>query len=420
MGSAPPTLPPVARTVRAALTAVAACSVAVACPWACGRPAPSAHSPCYAPPPADGTVFARVGDAAITDRQLQAYEGLGQLGGEARTLQAVMGKLEDRVRFELLAHAAADRGLATDPEVVEAARKAMVRKLLADEMGTQKLGAKLQDDELCRYYAQHRQDYQQPELRRFALLAFGNDALGRAQAEAFAARWRNEADDARSLSAALRVSLPVGGKKTRRRPRAPLRWQEQAFASQATVARLHGEDVAAAAFAGPPWAMPPFVETVRGPVAVRVLARRQAMVRSFAEARADIVEQLVRRRRAAAFGRYLDEIRATYPMAIYEDRVRAWLREASDRPAATVQSAAPAPVTAAAAPPPPGNASEAGAPAGTGSGTDAGADADPFASRGAAAAELPAVPVGAEGASQPGVDAAAAAAPPREEGDHAP
>ena len=295
-----------------------------------------------------GVVFAEVGGVAITAGQLTAFEDLDASAAGAGTLRypQLLGKVEDRVRFELLAQAAAAKGLAQDPEVVEAARKTMVRKLLAAEFAADKIGSDVTEDALRDYYARHEADFLRPEARRFALLRFANDAWGRAQAEAFARNWRAEADDARGLAAALRVADPLlspRAARRRRRPRNQPHWQAEAFSSRADVVRRHGDEVAEAVFAGPPLSFPvAVVQTQRGAVAVRVLACRRGLIRSYAEARPEILEQLVRRRRTEHFATYLDGLREARPLTIYEDRMKAWLARPNTPPEA-VRVSAPAP-----------------------------------------------------------------------------
>lgn len=295
-----------------------------------------------------GVVFAAVGGVAITAGQLMAFEDLDASAAGAGTLRypQLLGKVEDRVRFELLAQAAAAKGLAQDPEVVEAARKTMVRKLLAAEFAADKIGSDVTEEAMRDYYARHEADFLRPEARRFALLRFANDAWGRAQAEAFVRNWRGEADDARGLAAALRVADPLApprGARRRRRPRNQPHWQAEAYLSRADAVRRHGDEVADAVFAGPPLSFPvAVVQTQRGAVAVRVLACRRGLVRSYAEARPEILEQLVRRRRTERFATYLDGLREARPLTIYEDRIKGWLAR-PPAPAQAVPVSVPAP-----------------------------------------------------------------------------
>lgn len=328
---------------RARWTALLSVTLAVACAASAERaPSPPADAPAVAgtpnvqvPPaagpatPNDAVVFAEVGGVPVTDAQLVAFEDLDVAAVQAGSVTAaqLLGKVEDRVRFELLAQAAAERGMAQDAEVLEAARKTMVRKLLAQEFAAEKLADDVTEGAIAAYYARHEADFLRPEARRYAVLRFANDPWGRAQAEAFARSWHAEADDARCLATALQVPDPAGGRPPRRRRRLHQpHWAEEGFSERPEVARRYGDEVAEAVFAAPPLSYPSgLVQTQRGPVAVRVLARRRRIVRSLAEARGDILEQLVRRRRTERFADYLDALRARRPLVVYDERVRAWL-----------------------------------------------------------------------------------------------
>ena len=97
---------------------------------ACERPKLRAAR-CLDMPEARGQVIARVGQGVITGEQLlERVRAQGHGGKAFETPRGRRELLDDAIRFELLAQAGQDRGLMNDPEVIDAARRVMVRKLL--------------------------------------------------------------------------------------------------------------------------------------------------------------------------------------------------------------------------------------------------------------------------------------------------
>ncbi|MEO1174679.1 MAG: hypothetical protein AAFX94_21905, partial [Myxococcota bacterium] len=113
-------------------------------------PAPVQPERCLELPPAAGVEVARVGRTALTtDRLRERIEQEGATAMRRYRDPAVLREfVEDQIRFELLAFAAMERDLHRDPDVVEAARKVMVRKLLESDLSGEAIGASVAESDV--------------------------------------------------------------------------------------------------------------------------------------------------------------------------------------------------------------------------------------------------------------------------------
>ena len=73
---------------------------------------------------------------------------------------------ESLLRFELLVREAVKRGVQNDPEIVEGFKKAMVRKLLQQELEEKR--PTIPAEEIAAYYAKHESDYVKPAMVRLS------------------------------------------------------------------------------------------------------------------------------------------------------------------------------------------------------------------------------------------------------------
>jgi peptidyl-prolyl cis-trans isomerase C len=115
-----------------------------------------------------GTAVATFGDDAITAEELEQriLEMSPFLRTRYQTVEQRREYVEGLARFELLAREAVRRGLQNDPEVVEAAKKVMVHRLLQEEL--EKKGSPVSDADVAAWFAQHREDFQKPEMVRLS------------------------------------------------------------------------------------------------------------------------------------------------------------------------------------------------------------------------------------------------------------
>lgn len=85
-----------------------------------------------------------------------------------QTLEARREYVESLARYELLVQEALARGLQNDPEVVEATRRALVARLMREQL--QQAPASVSEQELAAAYARHQEDFVRPEQVRLTHL----------------------------------------------------------------------------------------------------------------------------------------------------------------------------------------------------------------------------------------------------------
>ncbi len=96
---------------------------------ACDTPAPVT---CLSSVSGSGKPVATIASLSLDSAQLQTRFAKESLiyQKEHASVEQVREFVEEQIRFELLVRSALERGLANDPDVIEVAHKAMVRKLL--------------------------------------------------------------------------------------------------------------------------------------------------------------------------------------------------------------------------------------------------------------------------------------------------
>jgi peptidyl-prolyl cis-trans isomerase C len=279
--------------------------------------------PCLELPLAEGPAVAKVGDVPITVHQivLRLREQGAAAGKRYEDKQKLRQFIEDQIRFELLVRAALERGLSQDPDVVDTARKVMVRKLLQRDLGPSVFVGEVPEEAIVEYYQQHLDDYQQPEKVRLAHVQLAPTEEGLARARALLTKLKVRTND-RSLFRLLVNQSSVDADTRSNGGELPFKTRDEltetygpSFATE--VIHLGAGDLSATP-----------VQSTRGWHVVRLLARREALARSLDEVRGEIREKLMKGQRAKDFDRYLAEIRQRYPVALYEERLDAVLAEA--------------------------------------------------------------------------------------------
>jgi len=257
----------------------------------------------------------------ITAEQIeQRVRAQGQSRRAFETVKGLRELVEDQVRFELLAQAALERGLARDPDVIDAARKVMVRKLLQRDLDPSVFEDAMGDDALRAFYERHRDSYLQLEKRRFAQIQLAPTEEGRAIAQSIIDRVSGKPNAAELFTtSAQRFSVDVTSKG---------HGGESQFQTLDEIRDDFGISFANAVFSHEPGtfiAQP--VASTRGWHVVRVVARREALTRDFAEVREQIREKLLQGQRSTQFQKYLEDIERTYAVAIYDDKLQGLLND---------------------------------------------------------------------------------------------
>ncbi|MEM6734090.1 MAG: peptidyl-prolyl cis-trans isomerase [Myxococcota bacterium] len=290
---------------------------------------PQNEERCLELPATDGVEVARVGKTALTTERLEEriYEQ-GQAAARRYVDPVRLRKfVEDQIRFELLAYAALERDLHRDPDVIEAARKVMVRKLLERDLSGEALGRPVNEDEVRRYYERNTGYYLQPAMRRIAHIQLAPTEEGRTLAVTLLDQLDPRPEDDRFFrQLVLRHSLDA---ETR------ARGGELLFKTHADLVDDFGLSFANRVFSEADDALVAQpVQSTRGWHVVTVLSRRDELARPLEEVREEIVEKLLEKQRASAFDKYLNTLRERHPVVLHDHRlpelassVRARLRE---------------------------------------------------------------------------------------------
>lgn len=294
-----------------------------------------------------GTPVATFDGVSLTDADLKA-----QLEEQAPFVRAryasAEGKrefLDNLVRFELLAREAQKKGYAKDPDIVRQHKRNMVALYVQREFEEPQQKQPIPEEELRKYYEDHKSDYVRPERVRAAHVLFAapsDDAAKRkdrrAAAEAALAELREK--DARDYSAfgalARKASEDVASR--------PLGGDLQ-FLSREDLAKRAGEEVAQAAFGAAEMGrvLDTIVETPKGFHIVKVLGKENPLDLAFEGVKDSIRSRLVYERRSAAYKTFLEGLNQKAGLKI----------DAAALEAVKVEAGAPAGSPGAAVPPPP-------------------------------------------------------------------
>lgn len=210
---------PKARLIAGLLAGVQALAFFSACSKKEADPAaPSASAAAPAPrkltPEEAGQVLAKVGDREITLGQyvaalerMDSFERLRYQSADRRKLL-----LNEMIELELLAQEARRRGLHEKPETQERLRQ-MLRDELFRELRRGVPGPnEIPEAEVRRYYDEHKGDFNEPERRRVAHIALGNERLAKQVLEKALEALRQPSSDAGSAEKDLARTSAEWGK----------------------------------------------------------------------------------------------------------------------------------------------------------------------------------------------------------------
>ncbi len=146
------------------------CMVAVVC--GCKKPEQTETG-------SDEEILAEIGDVKITVKEFQetinAYTPY--LRSKYNTPEMKKKKLEEMVRFELLAMEAKSRGYDKDPMVQRALRQSLIRELIQREVEDKVKLEDIDETEMRKYYEDHPEKYHKPAQRRLAHIMIKDKAL---------------------------------------------------------------------------------------------------------------------------------------------------------------------------------------------------------------------------------------------------
>lgn len=266
------------------------------------------------PPPGTngGPAAATFGSERITVAELN--QRFAEMNPYARaryqTLEQRRDYVEGLARFELLAQEAVRRGLHTDPDVVEAAKRVMVQELLKQELDEKT--QTITDAQVKQYYEGHRDDYVKPAMTRLSHIGFSKEH--RADAEA-------ALTEAKALAP---MDYAAFGKLARERsedPKTKVLDGDLRFLSDEELSTQLGPEVANAAKAlervGD--VAPTLVETAKALHVVKLQGRQQALNLSLEQASASIKQLLLNETRQERYRALLEKLKADARLEISDE-----------------------------------------------------------------------------------------------------
>jgi peptidyl-prolyl cis-trans isomerase C len=88
--------------------------------------------------------------------------------------------LDQIIQFEVLSQAAADAGYGSNPDVLRQTKQAMIQKYLEGTFNKQFTVDSIKDDEVSKYYDEHKEEYNKPEQVRAAHIVVADQAKAQA------------------------------------------------------------------------------------------------------------------------------------------------------------------------------------------------------------------------------------------------
>lgn len=268
---------------------------------------------------ADEEAVAIVNGEVITAGELERrLEGLAPYArARYTTTDRKKEYLRNVVAFEILADEAERREFGDDPEVVQAMKEVMVRRMLRQIVRERVKLRDISDAEIEAYYQEHIDRYRKPLARRAALIEVDTEAEARRIREDLIERGSSQ--DAEPLQAfriaASRYSIDpkarrAGGDVGFVNAGDAQDVERPALAEQVFALDAAGE-VSPAFRLGERWALATFIE------------ERQSREQPLDEVRRTIQETLLEKKRQEVRQAFIDELRAKARVEIYDDALQA-------------------------------------------------------------------------------------------------
>jgi peptidyl-prolyl cis-trans isomerase C len=272
---------------------------------------------------AGGTPVARWQGDMVTAQELERRlrEMSPALRERYQAPEARREYVESVARFELLVREALARGLHNDPEVVEGAKRALVNRLMREQL--EEAPVTVSDAEVAEAYARHQADFVRPAQVRLShvfLAAPRGDA-----ARVAAARTKAEAvlEKAKALPALDFGGFGALAREHSEEPRTQPLEGDLRFLSEEALARTYGPEVAEAARALPEsGALSGVVQTEAGLHLLKLRGRQAALNLGLEEARPHLVARLTQEKRNRAWADFLAGLGQRMELSVDDEALR--------------------------------------------------------------------------------------------------
>ncbi|CAM4309485.1 peptidylprolyl isomerase [Corallococcus sp. ZKHCc1 1396] len=293
-----------------------------------------------ATPSVEGPVVAHVGDAKITQAELEAKLAEQPAFVRARydTPEKKKEFLDNLVRFELLVQEARRRGLESDPEVRSMLEKVMVQHLVKAQ--TEAVDAAVSDADARAYYDAHLSEFVKPERVRVSQLLLkapkGSPERQKAltQAVKLAAEAQRGGDVLRAFDTAVRAHSQDTATQAQ--------GGDLGFRTREELTVAGGEALAESA-----WGLKTVgqltapIESDAGVHLLMLQARQLGNEQTFEQAKPRILQRLGAERRAKALDTLVEKLRAQTKVEVDEGVLAKVNPEAGVKPAADQAGAQP-------------------------------------------------------------------------------
>ena len=258
-----------------------------------------------------GLLVAQIDDMKITIADFQ--ERLNQQSPYIRarytSLERKKEFLDNLIRFEVLAKEAKRRGMDRDPEVVRTMKQVMIQKLMKDEFETRVKPDDVTDDEMKKFFEEHKNEYNKPEeVRVSAIVVKEKPAAEKATAEA---KGQKGTDNKGFRDLVTKYSQDEDSKQRG----GDLRYftadtaELPAEVVKASFALAKSGDVA-----GP-------IGTSKGFYVLKQTGRRQAMVKAFDEVKAQIKNRIYRDKRTKSMEDFVAGLKTAAKIVVNDDKL---------------------------------------------------------------------------------------------------
>jgi peptidyl-prolyl cis-trans isomerase C len=219
--------------------------------------------------------------------------------------------LDNLIRFEVLAKEAKARGMDQDPEVVRTMKQVMIQKLMKEEFESRVKPEDVTEDEMKKFYEEHKAEYNKPEEVRVSAIVVGAKDKATADKVAAEAKGPKGADNKGFRDLVTQYSIHEES-KTRG---GDLRY----FAADATdippeVVKAAFELAKTGDVAGP-------IKTATGYYIIKQTGRRKALSKSFDEVKRQIQNRIFRDKRTKAMEDFVAGLKAKAKIKINEDKL---------------------------------------------------------------------------------------------------
>lgn len=260
---------------------------------------------------AGGIAVAKFGNESVTDAEL--IQRFGEMNPYARaryqTTESRREYLDGLVRFELLSQEAIRQGLASDPEVVETAKRVMVQRLLKQELEDRL--APITNEQVAAYYESHKGDYVKPVMTRLSHISFSKDHRALAS---------QTLQDVLALSPNDFAAFAKLARERSEEPRTKPLDGDMRYLSDDEMTAQYGAEVteAAAALVQQGSVVPRLVETASGLHILKLQGRQIALNLALEQAKPSIQQVLLTAAKQEQFKKLVERLKAQSHLEVNE------------------------------------------------------------------------------------------------------